>query len=129
MIARDILTACMYYLIDKKKSILYNQLFMCIFCFELKSRSLNLVWGLRLSHFNVLHRFYPLHDCGQGWFSLVSTNTLYHDCLLSLIYYFYLSSCIISPMSITYKICSRIRLFIRQGKPVWNNLDLLKLHV
>lgn len=44
MIARDILTACMYYLIDKKKSIrLYNQLFMCIFCFELKSRSLNLV--------------------------------------------------------------------------------------
>lgn len=43
MIARDILTACMYYLRDKKKSILYNQLFMCIFCFELKSRSLNLV--------------------------------------------------------------------------------------
>lgn len=43
MIARDILTACMYYLIDKKKSILYNQLFMCIFCLELKSRSLNLV--------------------------------------------------------------------------------------
>lgn len=43
MIARDILTACMYYLIDKKKSILYNQLFMCIFSFELKSRSLNLV--------------------------------------------------------------------------------------
>lgn len=43
MIARDILTACMYYLIDKKKYILYNQLFMCIFCFELKSRSLNLV--------------------------------------------------------------------------------------
>lgn len=33
LIARDILTACMYYLIDKKKSILYNQLFMSIFMF------------------------------------------------------------------------------------------------
>lgn len=129
MIARDILTACMYYIRDKKKSILYNQLFMCIFCFELKSRSLNLVWGLRLSHFNVLHRFYPLHDCGRVVLIGVHKYPLSWFSLLSLIYYFYLNSCIISPMSITYKICSRIRLFIRQRKPVWDDLNLLKLHV